>query len=100
MQPGDVYIGRGGRGYPSSPWGNPFTLRQHSRDEAIAKFTDYLRDNPALQGLLPSLDGARLRCHCSAHEGCHGDSIIDSWKKAQLTSPAFPPQPPQTWTTV
>lgn len=74
----DVYIGRG------SQWGNPFTHITDrptqaaevvgSREEAIARYMDYLAEQPDLLAQIPSLRGKRLGCWCSP-KACHGDLL-------------------------
>jgi len=73
----DVYIGRG------SKWGNPFshkegTLAEHvvgSREEAIAKYEEYLLSNQELVDALPELKGKVLGCWCKP-KACHGDVLL------------------------
>lgn len=73
----DVYIGRG------SKWGNPFshkegTLAEHvvgSREEAIAKYEEYLLNNQELVDALPELKGKVLGCWCKP-KACHGDVLL------------------------
>lgn len=74
----DVYIGRG------SKWGNPFshkegTLAEHvvgSREEAIAKYEEYLLNNQELVDALPELKGKILGCWCKP-KACHGDILLN-----------------------
>jgi hypothetical protein len=73
-----VYIGRG------SKWGNPFThlkgetkakFKVKSREEAIAKYEEWIRKQPDLLNSLHELKGKRLGCYCRpAH--CHGDVLV------------------------
>jgi hypothetical protein len=75
----DVYIGR------PSIWGNPYThindkktaaqFIVSSREEAIEKYEDYLRNNKELLELLPTLKDKILGCWCSP-KPCHGDILI------------------------
>lgn len=75
----DVYIGR------PSIWGNPYTHIKdkntkaefivNSREEAIQKYEEYLRNQPDLLKLLPTLKNKILGCWCSP-KSCHGDIII------------------------
>lgn len=75
----DVYIGRGGK------WGNPYSTNKNSRlakyhvgtkEEAIAKYADYIRRTPELYGTLEELAGQRLGCTCKPYR-CHGDILIE-----------------------
>jgi len=70
--PGYVYIGRG------SEWGNPFKViphGKHTREEAIAMYEAYIKTQPRLLALLPTLKGKTLGCYCKP-EACHGDSLV------------------------
>lgn len=70
----DVYIGR------PSAWGNPFTVEEYGREEAIRQYTAWLfSDDPAALGLLSSvgqLKGKRLGCYCKPRP-CHGDLLAE-----------------------
>lgn len=74
----DVYIGRG------SKWGNPYshkggTLAKYvvdSREEAIAKYKDYVLSSPELMKALPELRGKVLGCFCKP-KSCHGDILVE-----------------------
>lgn len=53
-------------------WGNPFRIGvDGTRAEVIAKYEEWLRTNPHLLVLLPTLRGYRLGCHCAPRD-CHG----------------------------
>lgn len=76
-EPFDVYIGRPG------PWGNPFShkpqsraeVKVDSREEAIACYEEYLRQNPELiEKVKRELKGKVLGCWC-APKACHGDVL-------------------------
>ena len=64
-------------------WGNPYSHKEgtlakfkvKSRKEAIAKYREYLLDNPELLAKLPELTGKTLGCWCKP-QACHGD-ILD-----------------------
>lgn len=82
----DVYIGRG------SPWGNPFShlpgtkaeFLVGSREEAIARYREWIQTQLELLRALPTLRGKKLGCYCKP-KACHGDVLaelvnqIDSW---------------------
>jgi len=76
-EPFDVYIGRG------SKWGNPYshkegTLAKYvvgSREEAIAKFEEYLLANENLMEKIGELRGKTLGCFCKP-KSCHGDILL------------------------
>lgn len=93
-EPHDIYGGRGrydrhfGNCQPGTKgWlGNPYTLADHTRDEAIAlferDFDDTLRDwdhGHTLTNALLGLPGQVVACHCrktdETEPGCHLDII-------------------------
>lgn len=67
--PFDVYIGR------PSKWGNPFRVGEDgTREEVIAKYEEWLHDEPDLLADLSELRGKALACWC-APLPCHGDVL-------------------------
>lgn len=87
--PQNVYIGRAGivfiekQRFPkeASVWANPFKVgKEYSREEAIAKYREYiearLKASPELVKELLALEGKRLGCWCCP-EGCHGDVLLE-----------------------
>lgn len=74
--PYDVFIGR------PSKWGNPFSHCEHtiaefkvaSRTEAIAKYKDWIVNQPELMNALHELKGKTLGCYCKPKK-CHGDIL-------------------------
>lgn len=66
----DVYIGRG------SKWGNPFVVGPYTRQEAIAKYRQWILTQPKLMTSLRELKGKILGCWCKPKE-CHGDVLIE-----------------------
>jgi hypothetical protein len=72
----DVYIGRPG------PWGNPFShletsaaqFKVDTREEAIAKYQEWIKTQPQLLAQLPELKGKVLGCWCKPFK-CHGDVL-------------------------
>lgn len=73
----DVYIGRGGK------WGNPYATKRSriaqyqvaTKEEAIQRYEQYIRNTPELYNALDELEGKRLGCTCKP-EPCHGDILI------------------------
>jgi hypothetical protein len=66
----DVYIGR------PSKWGNPFVIgRDGTREEVIAKYAAWLKDQPELIAALPELRGKVLGCWCTPKR-CHGNVLV------------------------
>ena len=80
---GDVYIGRGSRqrSLPKSRYCNTFKVSQVGRAVAISSFRQALLADPALHNSLWTLSGTRLVCHCRATEDCHGDVLVEEFKK-------------------
>lgn len=72
----DVYVGRG------SKWGNPFShqtgtrarWKVATRDDAVAAYEQWLRDQPHLLDALDELRGKTLGCWCAPRR-CHGDVL-------------------------
>ena len=73
----DVYIGRPG------PWGNPFShlngtlakFKVATRDEAVAKYEEWLLSQPELvEKAKKELKGKILGCWCHP-QSCHGDVL-------------------------
>lgn len=75
----DVYIGRGG----DSIWGNPFSHEKDSlatwivasREEAIARYEEWIIQQPHLMSRLPMLKGKTLGCWCHPLP-CHGNVLL------------------------
>lgn len=84
---GAVYVGRPG------PYGNPFTIgKDGDRDMVIAKYIDWLHDNPEfVSRVRRELVGKDLICWC-APRACHGHILRDLAMGAPL--PDRIPQPP------
>lgn len=75
--PNSVYVGR------PTKWGNPFSHMKHTgaqwkvdtREEAIAKFEEWLLQQPKLMKALHELRGKDLICWC-APEACHAEVLM------------------------
>ncbi len=91
----DVYIGRG------SKWGCPFTIIKDrptlakkivgSKEEALARYKEYVLASPELMGSLDELEGKILGCFCMPNDGsypipyiCHGQVLIELISKNNL----------------
>jgi hypothetical protein len=87
--PGAVYVGRPG------PWGNPFIIgRDGTREEVIARYVDWLHDNPdVVARVRRELAGKDLICWCAPH-ACHGHVLRDLAAGDPLP-PRLPPEPRQ-----
>lgn len=74
----DVYIGR------PSKWGNPFShkpdtqakFRVATRQEAIAKYREWILTQPQLIASLHELFDKVLGCWCKPDD-CHGDVLLE-----------------------
>ena len=68
--PDAVHIGR------PTMWGNPFVIgRDGSSADVIAKYEDWVAEQPHLLAQLDRLRGRRLVCRC-APQPCHGDVLL------------------------
>jgi hypothetical protein len=88
LQPGDVYIGRGGA------WGNPFKIDAHGdRPEVIAQYREYLwqriEEGSVTVEQLAALHGKTLVCFCKP-QACHGDVLAAAaaWAVGELNARA------------
>jgi hypothetical protein len=72
----DVYVGR------PSIWGNPFShlpntraqFQVATREEAVARYEEWVKSQPELMALLPTLKDQVLGCWC-APQACHADVL-------------------------
>ena len=82
---GDVYIGRGSRqrALPKSRYCNNFKVSKVGPDAAIAGFRDAFFRHKILHASLWTLSCTRLVCHCRAGERCHGDVLIDEFRRTK-----------------
>ena len=88
-EPYDIYIGRG----KDSKWGNPYihikdktTLAEFivdTREEAIAKYREYILSKPELLNSLHELEGKILGCFCKP-QSCHGDILLELLSQKKL----------------
>lgn len=80
-QPGDVFIGRAGKG-EAGTFGNPFRLRaEETRGATIERFRDWflkrVDEDVDFRRSVLGLQGKRLVCFCAPRD-CHGD-VIAAW---------------------
>ena len=71
MPPGAVYVGRPTR------WGNSFTIAEHGRAGAVARYRGALLADPARLAVLRELGGRDLACWCPQHVACHADVLLE-----------------------
>lgn len=85
-EPFDVYVGRGDT--RDSRWGNPFTFKVGTlaqfvvpKDEVLTRYAEWLKQQPELMALIPTLRGKTLACWCKPIKGfqgkllCHGQIL-------------------------
>jgi hypothetical protein len=58
-----------------SRWGNPYSIEEHGREQAIEMYERWLLANDDLLAQLPSLKGKRIACYCKRDEPCHADVL-------------------------
>ncbi len=76
-----VYIGRPSR------WGNPYSVKEFSRERALAFYRGYLLDTPLLLGMMSQqLRGKVLGCWCKPLP-CHGDIIVELLNASEPHAP-------------
>jgi hypothetical protein len=88
QKPFDIYIGRESHGRKRSKWANPFIIgRDGTRKEVIAKFRQWMKNNPLLADL-HELDNKVLGCWCGK-KSCHGQVLIEL-REQQKRKSLFP----------
>jgi hypothetical protein len=71
-----VYVGRNAK-RGDVKWGNPFkVVRDGTRVEVIAKYRDWIVQQPDRMAELPELCGKDLVCHC-APLPCHAEVLLE-----------------------
>jgi len=75
MPPNAVKVDR------STRWGNPFTVEEYGREEAIERFREYIdHPNSPLEFTfadLETLRGKNLACWCRLDQSCHADVLLE-----------------------
>ena len=74
-------VGLGSDHFLRADTANTFKVSQVGRSIAISSFREALRADPVLRNSLWTLSGTRLVCHCRATEDCHGDVLIEEFRK-------------------
>ena len=70
--PGVVVVTRPGK------WGNPFTVKEFGRKEAVRRYREYLITTPGLlDAARAELAGHDLCCWCGPDEACHADILLE-----------------------
>jgi hypothetical protein len=76
---GAVYIGRAVKPLRlrRSKWANPFVIGRHgTREEVVAKYREWIVQQPELMASLHELRGRDLVCWCAPNP-CHGDVLLE-----------------------
>ena len=63
-----------------SKWGNPFTVAEYGRSEAVSMYRVFLQLRPCVLGSrldLEELRGKNLACWCKLSESCHADVLLE-----------------------
>jgi hypothetical protein len=77
LPPGAVSVSRPRKDNPG-PWGNPFTIEQYGRAQAVALHRAWLLAQPELVAKVKTeLRGRDLVCWCKPGEPCHADTLLD-----------------------
>ena len=63
-----------------------FKVAEYGRDSAVAGFRDTLLLDRSPYASLWTLSGTRLVCHCRANERCHGDVLVEEFRKSHPTA--------------
>jgi hypothetical protein len=69
---GYVFVGRPSR------WGNPFSVQEYGRDEAVRLHREWLLSDPArVAEVRAELRGRPLACWCALGLPCHADALAE-----------------------
>lgn len=60
-----------------SKWGNPFSVSEYGRAEAIRLYREQLAKMADLPKLLEPLTGHDLACWCPLDQPCHADILLE-----------------------
>lgn len=63
-------------------FGNPFTVKEHGREESVRLFEDAIRNrDPIVQYHTENMDrlcGKNLACYCDFNGPCHADILLEA----------------------
>lgn len=54
-----------------SKFGNPYSVKEYGRSEAIRLFTEWIKDKDVSE-----LKGKNLACYCDLDQACHADILL------------------------
>jgi hypothetical protein len=61
-----------------SRWGNPYTVAEYGRKQAVALYRQRLAEHPELaEAARRELAGKDLACWCDPDELCHADVLLE-----------------------
>lgn len=63
-----------------SGWGNPFTVKEIGREDAVRRFRSMVEgflDEPSVGFEIGELRGKNLACWCKPGEPCHADVLLE-----------------------
>ncbi len=69
-----------------TPHGNPYTVKEYGRGEALRRFREYLEAmSPTKRAgyLAPIRQYKFIACFCAVDEDCHGDVILEYLQKLE-----------------
>lgn len=65
-----------------SRWGNPYSVKDYGRDEALRLYRIYLEEGLRTGTIdLTQLQGKDLACSCHLDEDCHADILMEYVRK-------------------
>jgi hypothetical protein len=71
---GAVYVGRAAPGLKRSPFCNPYAVKAHGLDKALALYAEHIK--PMIAGIRAELAGKDLACWCPLDRPCHADMLL------------------------
>jgi hypothetical protein len=73
---GAVYVGRGARGLPRSPYANPFPVKTYRLAESLRLYRLHA-EGFDVAALRRDLAGKDLACWCPLGQPCHADVLLE-----------------------
>nr|QBK85964.1 MAG: protein of unknown function DUF4326 [Marseillevirus LCMAC101] len=78
-----MYIGRDSfyvPGAEKSKWYNPFSTKKYPLEDSLQLYKAYVKDS-GLKKDIKELNGKTLGCWCKGTNRCHGDVLVEIYKK-------------------
>jgi hypothetical protein len=61
-----------------SRWGNPYTIAEYGREQAVALYRRRLAEHPEIvEATRKELAGKDLACRCDPDQLCHADVLLE-----------------------